>query len=61
MKEPLTSREKEIRKFLLEEQQQAIENAVESDGERDSYVSYCYGRFSEASIILGKVLDILGG
>lgn len=57
----LTKREQQIRTFLLEEHQRAIEEEVAQSGRYDRDSWFADGQLNEASAILGKVLDILGG
>lgn len=54
-KAKLSKREKEIRSYILEEHARTVCFAEKHT------VPYADGREKEARVILGKVLDILGG
>ena len=56
-KSGLTKREKEIRSYILEEYARTV---YYLDKDKHS-IAYSNGREAEASRILGKILDILGG
>lgn len=57
MKKPLTSREKEIRDYLLLRHYKKTDDIAKTE----SIGEYERGALAEVTEVLGKVLDILGG
>lgn len=57
MKKPLTSREKEIRDYLLLRHYKKTDDISKTE----SIGEYERGALAEVTEILGRVLDILGG